>query len=58
MFGAIGRPLALAGAVLAAALIAAPFGAQALEDTLVIVTSYPPDTTGTVKKAFETLSGK
>jgi ABC-type Fe3+ transport system substrate-binding protein len=30
-----------------------PFAATALEDKLVVVTSYPPDTTETVKKAFE-----
>ncbi len=41
------------GAVLAAGLAAAAFQAQALEDTLVVVTSYPPDTTETVKAAFE-----
>ena len=38
---------------LALAVLAAPFGAVALEKKLVIVTSYPPDTTTTVKKAFE-----
>ena len=42
------------GAVLAAGLAAAAFQAQAMEDTLVVVTSYPPDTTETVKAAFET----
>jgi ABC-type Fe3+ transport system substrate-binding protein len=41
------------GAVLAVGLAAAAFQAQALEDTLVVVTSYPPDTTTTVKAAFE-----
>jgi ABC-type Fe3+ transport system substrate-binding protein len=40
-------------AVLAAGLAAASVQAQALEDTLVVVTSYPPDTTETVKAAFE-----
>jgi ABC-type Fe3+ transport system substrate-binding protein len=39
--------------VLAVGLAAAAFQAQALEDTLVVVTSYPPDTTTTVKAAFE-----
>jgi ABC-type Fe3+ transport system substrate-binding protein len=34
-------------------IAAAAFQAQALEDTLVVVTSYPPDTTGTIKAAFE-----
>jgi ABC-type Fe3+ transport system substrate-binding protein len=34
-------------------LAASAFQAQALEDTLVVVTSYPPDTTGTIKAAFE-----
>ena len=38
---------------LALAVLAAPLGALALEKKLVIVTSYPPDTTTTVKKAFE-----
>ncbi len=42
------------GAVLAAGLAVAAFQAQAMEDTLVVVTSYPPDTTETVKAAFET----
>jgi ABC-type Fe3+ transport system substrate-binding protein len=40
-------------AVLALAVAAAPFSAGAVEDKLVIVTSYPPDTTTTVKAAFE-----
>jgi len=44
---------ALAGALLGLAVLASPTGAMALEDKLVIVTSYPPDTTVTVKKAFE-----
>ena len=39
--------------VLALAVAAAPFSAGAMEDKLVIVTSYPPDTTNTVKAAFE-----
>ncbi len=38
---------------LALAVLTAPLGAIALEKKLVIVTSYPPDTTTTVKKAFE-----
>ena len=38
---------------LALAVLASPFAAVALEKKLVIVTSYPPDTTTTVKKAFE-----
>ena len=37
----------------ALAVLAAPLAAVALEKKLVIVTSYPPDTTTTVKKAFE-----
>ncbi len=41
------------GVMLAAVMLAAPFQAHTLEDKLVIVTSYPPDTTVTVKKAFE-----
>ncbi len=40
-------------AVLALAVAAAPFSAGAVENKLVIVTSYPPDTTTTVKAAFE-----
>ncbi len=42
-----------AGAALIIAAMAAPFQVSALEDKLVIVTSYPPDTTVTVSKAFE-----
>ncbi len=37
----------------ALAVLATPFSAVALEKKLVIVTSYPPDTTTTVKKVFE-----
>ncbi len=44
---------ALAVTAMATALLMAPMAARALEDTLVIVTSYPPDTTVTVKQAFE-----
>ena len=40
-------------AALALAVAAAPFSAGAVENKLVIVTSYPPDTTNTVKAAFE-----
>ena len=40
-------------AALALAVAAVPFSAGAVEDKLVIVTSYPPDTTNTVKAAFE-----
>lgn len=45
----------LAGALCAAVALAmvSMLPAQAAEDKLVIVTSYPPDTTETVKKAFE-----
>jgi ABC-type Fe3+ transport system substrate-binding protein len=39
--------------VLVVSLIAVVPGAQALEDKLVIVTSYPKDLTGPFKKAFE-----
>ena len=40
------------GAVIAALVL--PFGfARAVDGTLTIVTSYPPDTTTTFKKAFE-----
>ena len=40
-------------AALALAVAAAPFSAGAVENKLVVVTSYPPDTTNTVKAAFE-----
>jgi ABC-type Fe3+ transport system substrate-binding protein len=43
----------LLGAALAVLAFAAPLQASAIEDKLVIVTSYPPDTTVTFKKAFE-----
>lgn len=44
---------AAAGMVAALAVLGAPTQALALENKLVIVTSYPPDTTDTVKQAFE-----
>lgn len=47
------KPFGILVAVLALAVAAAPFSAGAVEDKLVIVTSYPPDTTTTVKAAFE-----
>ena len=47
------KSLAILITVLALAVAAAPFGAGAMEDKLVVVTSYPPDTTNTVKAAFE-----
>ena len=40
-------------AALALAVAAGPFSAGAMESKLVVVTSYPPDTTNTVKAAFE-----
>ena len=40
-------------AALALAVAAVPFSVGAVENKLVIVTSYPPDTTNTVKAAFE-----
>ena len=49
----IGRGRIIAGAMTALAMVALSSGALALEDKLVVVTSYPPDTTVTVKKAFE-----
>jgi phosphoglycerate transport regulatory protein PgtC len=49
----LGGNLLVAGAVLIAALVAVPFKTHALEDKLVIVTSYPKDLTGPFKKAFE-----
>lgn len=42
----------LVGALFAVAIVVAPFQAGALEAKLVVVTSYPPDTTVTVKRAF------
>ncbi len=45
--------LMAAGAALVAGVMAAPFQAGAAQDKLVIVTSYPADTTVTVKAAFE-----
>ncbi len=47
------RSLTWLAAVLAASILSVPFGALAAEGKLVVVTSYPPDTTETVKKAFE-----
>lgn len=48
-----GRNLLVAGAMLLAILVAMPYQAEALEDKVVIVTSYPKDLTGPFKKAFE-----
>ena len=47
------RNLLVACAALIVGIMAVPFQAVAAEDTLVIVTSYPTDTTVTVKAAFE-----
>jgi ABC-type Fe3+ transport system substrate-binding protein len=47
------RSLLVAGTLLLAALVVMPYQAHALEDKLVIVTSYPKDLTGPFKKAFE-----
>ncbi len=47
---------ALAGAILAVAAVSAPIQAMAAEK-LVIVTSYPPDTTVTIGKAFTKATG-
>ncbi len=49
----LGRSLWVAGAMLLAIMVAMPYQARALEDKLVIVTSYPKDLTGPFKKAFE-----
>jgi ABC-type Fe3+ transport system substrate-binding protein len=49
----LSRSLLGAGAMLLAMVVAMPFQAQALENKLVIVTSYPKDLTGLFKKAFE-----
>jgi ABC-type Fe3+ transport system substrate-binding protein len=43
----------IASLALALSLFAAPLAVSAVEGTLTIVTSYPKDTTGTFKKAFE-----
>ena len=54
MFKIIHRRTLILGMAFATVLpLAASIEAQAIEDKLVIVTSYPPDTTTTVKKAFE-----
>ena len=54
MFMTIHRRTLIVGMAFATVLpLAASIEAQAMEDKLVIVTSYPPDTTTTVKKAFE-----
>jgi ABC-type Fe3+ transport system substrate-binding protein len=45
--------LLVAGAVLMTTMFAVPHQSHALEDKLVIVTSYPKDLTGPFKKAFE-----
>jgi ABC-type Fe3+ transport system substrate-binding protein len=52
-FKLVGRGQVISGAVAALAMAALSSGAFALEKKLVVVTSYPPDTTVTVKKAFE-----
>jgi hypothetical protein len=41
----LGRSLLVAGAMLLAILVAMPYQADALEDKVVIVTSYPKDLT-------------
>ncbi len=54
MFKTIHRRTLVVGMAFASVLpLVASIEAQAMEDKLVIVTSYPPDTTTTVKKAFE-----
>ncbi len=47
------RGLLVVIAVLAAVMMAAPYQSMAMEDKLVIVTSYVKDLTGPFKKAFE-----
>ena len=49
-----GKDLLVIVAVLFAIMLVAPHEVQALENKLVIVTSYPKDLTGPFKKAFET----
>jgi hypothetical protein len=46
----LGRSLLVAGAMLLAILVAMPYQADALEDKVVIVTSYPKDLTGPFRK--------
>lgn len=54
MFRSVNRRVIVATLAIAASFpLLALTPAQALEDKLVIVTSYPPDTTETIKKAFE-----
>ena len=54
MFKTINRRTLVVGMAFATVLpLVASSEARAMEDKLVIVTSYPPDTTTTVKKAFE-----
>ncbi len=54
MFKKIHRRALIAGMAIAAVMsVAASVPLQAMENKLVVVTSYPPDTTETVKKAFE-----
>jgi len=54
MFITIHRRTLIVGMAFATVLpLVASIEAQAMDDKLVIVTSYPPDTTTTVKKAFE-----
>ena len=48
-----GRKLMVASAMLLVLFMALSYQADALEDKLVIVTSYPKDLTGPFKKAFE-----
>jgi phosphoglycerate transport regulatory protein PgtC len=49
----LSRSLLAAGAILLATVVAMPYPADALEDKVVVVTSYPKDLTGPFKKAFE-----
>lgn len=49
----LGRSLFAVGAMLVVIVVAMPYQTLALENKLVIVTSYPKDLTGPFKKAFE-----
>ena len=49
-----GKDLLVVAAVLVAIMLVAPYETPAMENKVVIVTSYPKDLTGPFKKAFET----
>ena len=49
-----GKDLLVVAAVMVAIMLVAPYETPAMENKVVIVTSYPKDLTGPFKKAFET----